>query len=392
MSDQDTPAAPNYSPYLTAFQDIANASKAHGEDALNWAKDQVANNKGLLDQVNKGLLDTQTSFTDAAKQRLQQAGDTIGAGVQNLKDQYAKYTDPAKKAADMGAAEAGAAQGNEAARQAHMAELESYGLNPGAVRYAGLDAGARLQDAATRVGAGNIAGRTDDALADQTNQQILTEGNALAGQANANASTGAGAGTGAVGAANTTTGTGGSVLGTGLQWTGQGTNALTGAVNTQNTQFGNEAKSAEIKNSSSSGLGSLLGVGASMLGKGGALAEGGALAFLEDGGAVDDIDATAYEGGGAVPVDMSPSGGATTDDVDAVSPGGPAKLNAGEFVVPKDATSWYGEKFLQNLILKARNEKAGAGAKPQQKPAAGGPAPADPAFQSRPQSQGALPV
>jgi hypothetical protein len=123
-----------------------------------------------------------------------------------------------------------------------------------------------------------------------------------------------------------------------------------------------------------------------MLGKGGALASGGALAFLEDGGAVDDI------GGGAVPVEMSPSGGAATDDVDAVAPGGPAKLNAGEFVMPQDATSWYGEKFLQNLILKARNEKAGAGAKPQQKPAAGGPAPADPAFQSRSQSQGALPV
>jgi hypothetical protein len=124
-----------------------------------------------------------------------------------------------------------------------------------------------------------------------------------------------------------------------------------------------------------------------MLGKGGALASGGALAFLEDGGAVDDING----GGGAVPADMSPSGGAAIDDVDAVAPGGPAKLNAGEFVVPKDVTAWYGEKFMQNLIMKARNEKQGAGAKPQQKPA--GPEPSDPAFQPRPQAQqGALPV
>lgn len=387
MSDQETPAAPNYSPYITAFQDIANASKTHGDDALKWAQDQVANNKDLLDQVNKGLLNTQDQFNQSSSVKQGQSAGAVSEGLQNLRDQYSKYTDPAKKAADMGAAEAGAAQGNEAARQAHMAELESYGLNPGAVRYAGLDAGARAQDAATRVGAGNIASRTDDALADQTNQQLLSEGNTLAGQSNADAATAAGAGTGAVSGANSTASTGGSLLGTGLQWTGQGTNALTGAVNTQNTDFSNQAKSAEIKNSSSSGLGSLLGVGASMLGNSGALASGGALAFLEDGGAVDDI-----EGGGAVPVDMSPSGGAATDDVDAMSPGGPAKLNAGEFVVPKDAASWYGEKFLQNLILKARNEKAGAGAKPQQKPAAGGPAPADPAFQSRSQSQGALPV
>jgi len=384
MSDQQTPAAPNYSPYLTAFQDIANAAKVHGDQSLAWAQDQIANNKDLLDQVNKGLLNTQDQFNQAATTRIGQANDAIGTGLQNLKDQYAKYTDPAKKAADMGAAEAGAAQANEAARNASMAELESYGLNPGAVRYAGLDAAARLQDAATRVGAGNVASRTDDALADQTNQQILTEGNQLAGQANTNAATAAGAGTGAVGGANTTTATGGQLLGTGLQWTGQGTQALTGAVNTQNTDFSNQAKSAEIANSSSSGLGSLLGLGASMLGKGGALASGGALAFLEDGGAVDDI------GGGAVPAEMSPSNGAAIDDVDAVAPGGPAKLNAGEFVVPRDVTAWYGEKFMQNLIQKARTEKEGAAAKPQQKPA--GPAPSDPAFQPRPQAQGALPV
>lgn len=385
MSDTKVPEAPNYGPYLAAFQDIASAAKVNGEASLKWAQDQVANNKDLLDQVTKGLVDTQTAFTDAANTRLGQAGDLISGGIQNLKDQYDKYTDPARKAASMGAAEAGAAQANEAARKASMAELESYGLNPGDVRYAGLDAGLRLQDAATRVGAGNIAGRTDDALADQTNQQILAEGNALAGQANTNASTGAGAGTGAIGAANTTTGTGAGVLGTGLQWTGAQTGAVGQGAQTTNTGFQNQAESDKISNSSSSGLGTLAGLGLSALGKGGAFASGGALAFLEEGGAVDDID-----GGGAVPAEMSPSGGAAIDDVDAVSPGGPAKLNAGEFVMPEDATSWYGEKFLQNLILKARKEKEGAQAKPDQRPA--GPNPADPAFQPRPQAQGALPV
>jgi hypothetical protein len=32
-------------------------------------------------------------------------------------------------------------------------------------------------------------------------------------------------------------------------------------------------------------------------------------------------------------------------------------LNEGEFVVPKDVSSWLGEKFLQNLINKARTEE-----------------------------------
>lgn len=386
MSDNDTPKTPDYAPYLTAFNDIAAAAKVQSQASLDWAQDQIANNKDLLDQVNKGLLDTQSTFTDAAKRALTQAADATDTGIANLKEEYEKYTDPAHKAASMGAAEAEAAQANEAARKASMSELESYGLNPGAVRYAGLDAGIRLQDAASRVGAANIAARTEDALADQANDKLLGVGNALAGQANANASTGAGAGTGAVGGANTTTGTGGALLGTGLQWAGQGANAIKGGVDTTNTGFTNtvDAKKA----STTSGIGSLLGLGMSALGKGGAFASGGALSFLEEGGAIDDIG---MDGGGAVPVGMSPSGGAAIDDIDAVAPGGPARLNAGEFVMPKEATSWYGEKFFQNLIKKAEAEKAGAGAKPETKPAN---TPAEPAFQPRPQaaSQGALPV
>ena len=394
MSDTQTPTAPDYSQYLTAFQGIADYARQNGEDALKWAQDQVASNKGLLDQVTKGLVDTQTSFQQAATQRLGQAGDLIGTGIDNLKKQYEKYTDPARKASNMGAAGAQAAQATEAARKASMSELESYGINPGAVRFGGLDAAARLQSAATRVGAENIAGRQDDALADQTNQQIINEGNVLAGQANQNAGTSGSAGTGAVGAANSTTATGGGVLGTGLQWTGQGQQALSGAVNTKNTGFRNENDAATTANSSSSGVGSLLGLGASMLGRGGALASGGALAFLEDGGEVpDDMgDMGGGTPGGAIPLEASPSNGAVTDDVPGESPGGAIRLNGGEFVIPKDVVSWEGEKSLQNLIMKARKAKSEAQAKPRVQ-APGGPDPASPAFQPRPQAaRGALPV
>lgn len=383
MSDTKVPTAPDYSPLVTAFQSIASAAKEHGDASLKWAQDQVANNKDLLDQVNKGLVDTMGTFNQAAKDRLAQAGSAITEGMGNLQKQYEKYTDPAFKADRMGAAGAEAAQATEAARKASMSELESYGVNPGAVRFGGLDQAARLQSAAVRVGAENIAGRQDDALADSTNAQILNEGNVLSGQAGQYAGVGGSAGTGAVSGANSTTSTGGGVLGTGLQWTGAGTGALTGATNTQNTAFNNQAKSDEISNSSSSGLGSLAGLGLSALGKGGAFASGGALAFLEDGGEVP---------GGAIPLEASPSRGQVTDDVAATAPGGAIRLDGGEFVIPKDVVAWEGEKSLQNLILKARKAKEQAQAKPRVQ-APGGPDPADPAFQPRPQaSQGALPV
>ena len=72
--------------------------------------------------------------------------------------------------------------------------------------------------------------------------------------------------------------------------------------------------------------------------------------------------------GGFVSKNLSPSSGSKTDDVNA-------KLNAGEFVIPKDVAAWEGKKFFYNLIAKARKMRA-AGQKPEQAKvgyAAGGP-------------------
>ncbi len=57
------------------------------------------------------------------------------------------------------------------------------------------------------------------------------------------------------------------------------------------------------------------------------------------------------EDGPSVSPDMSPSDGQQTDDV-------PAKLNAGEFVMPADVKAWKGEEFFQNLIAKSRQARA----------------------------------
>jgi hypothetical protein len=95
-----------------------------------------------------------------------------------------------------------------------------------------------------------------------------------------------------------------------------------------------------------------------------------AIKFLADGGPTD---------GGGVPNDASPSDGAAIDDV-------PARLTAGEFVVPKDVAAWKGEEYFQKLIDQSRKAKGQASAKP-----AIGYAPAEePTFVSRP--AGALPL
>lgn len=372
MSDEKVPQAPDYSPMINAYNAISSHAAQNGQDALAWAKGQVANNQSLIDHVNNGLLDLQGNFSDAAGKQLASSRGLQEDATNYIKAQRARYTDPTYVASDMGAAEANVGQAADAARNSNIQALESYGVNPGATRFGALDLTTRLQEAAAKASAGTQAARNDQALADNANAALLGQGNTEAGQANQNAATGASAGTAATGNNLAQTASGANVLGTDLAWTGQRTNALTGAVGAQNTGFQNQAKSDEIANSSSSGLGSLLGMGLSAFGKGGAFASGGALsgigsslaAFLEEGGTVPGNP------GGAIPDSASPSGGAVVDDIPATAPGAPPiRLNGGEFVIPRDVAAWEGEKGLQALVQKARSAMQKAKAGPQMKPA-----------------------
>jgi hypothetical protein len=89
--------------------------------------------------------------------------------------------------------------------------------------------------------------------------------------------------------------------------------------------------------------------------------------------------------GGTVPDQASPTDGAAVDDV-------PAQLTAGEFVIPKAAVEWFGQKHFHQLIDKANKERqqmtAQSGAVPEMGPGSDQP----PAFVSRSQPQAALPV
>lgn len=90
--------------------------------------------------------------------------------------------------------------------------------------------------------------------------------------------------------------------------------------------------------------------------------------FGEQGGVIPEPHQLFQDGGTAIPVEASPSGGAIPDDVPAEIDGqAPAQLNAGEFIVPQDVVKWLGEKGMQQVILKARKEmQGGNGERPAQ--------------------------
>ena len=60
-----------------------------------------------------------------------------------------------------------------------------------------------------------------------------------------------------------------------------------------------------------------------------------------------------------------------TDDVAARLHGTdePIRLNAGEFVIPRHAVKWLGEKYFHDLIEKSKKARVGVTAKPTLKPA-----------------------
>ncbi len=80
--------------------------------------------------------------------------------------------------------------------------------------------------------------------------------------------------------------------------------------------------------------------------------------------------------GGFVPRQASPSMGRNTDDISA-------RLNAGEFVVPRDVAAWKGQEYFQKLIEDSRRKRMGAPAKGKPKAPLNGP----PRFASHPMQQ-----
>jgi predicted negative regulator of RcsB-dependent stress response len=236
--------------------------------------------------------------------------------INSLIQQAQTYASPERIKSEMGMAEAGTMQAGEAQRQAALSDLQSYGVDPSSGRYAALDQANRVQMAAGAAGAGN-----------QQRMATQAAGNAMLQQGISSSLQNVQTGYGAANAAN-------QLLSTGMQlkYPSLGT---TSAGTTESTGFnvgGGSSGSSSASTFPSWTTGARSGFGN---------VGGGVLAK-----------------GGYISPDLSPSDGAEVDDV-------PARLNAGEFVIPKDVTKWKGKEFFYKLIAQARKARA-SGQSPQQ--------------------------
>jgi hypothetical protein len=396
---QKAPAAPDTSAISNAQAAAAAAHTTNANDQLKWAKDQATKNQGTTDQVVGSALDTQHKLHNSASADRSAYENSAYPALTNEINDAKTYASAGKKDLDIGAAQATVGQQFDAARNNSTQALESYGVNPSSTRFAALDIGTRANEAAAKAAAGTKASNDVDATARALNHQVLTDSMPLANQSLAESNAAGAAGTGAVNNAAANTASGAATMGTGAQWSGLANQSLAGQASTVNQGYQNQLEATKINNeaiktnnSSSSGLGTLAGLamtagkaymtgGTSLFGDAaGAITTGGPggpTPFYAEGGAVDAGDATQ---GGAVPVHASPTGGKAVDDVSA-------KLNVGEFIIPKDVAAWKGQEHFQKLIDQSRKASAAATAKPTVGPAIGGPT----TLRSSPQ-QGAIPM
>lgn len=234
------------------------------------------------------------------------------------------YGSAQRVASEVGKAQAGVMRGAEAGRQNAIRELQGYGIDPSSGRYAALDKANQVMAGAAAAGAGNMqrdvvqktAGEMQNAAQAASNQNLQT-------------------GYGASNAMNQLLSTGMQLKFPPLGQTSSGSTQSSGSGATQSYS------------------------GPAMYTPAGQTPGSFTMPHFAGGG---DVDATGYSGdgmedstsGGFVSHELSPSAGSQVDDVDA-------RLNAGEFVIPKDVAEWKGQEFFYKLMAQARKMRATAG-------------------------------
>lgn len=339
------PDPPDYTDLIAASTAAANKSFDLAKDQLDWAKEQYGKDREISDRVISAGLARQAENDAAATKDRQRYENVFQPQEDKLVADADSYASDGRRELEAGRAQASVAENFETSRRSAAQALESYGIDPSSTRYAALDAGSRIAQAAASAAAGNTARGEVDDKARSLRSEAIQVGQAYPGNVATTSSTSLQSGNQAVNSGLATTGSGGSTMGTAPQYQQLGTAGLNSTGDLMNNSYNNQLNQFNANQQSSSGLGAALGGIAGLVGNS-SLASGaaGLGMFLEDGGPVPDH--------------ASPTAGKAIDDV-------PARLTAGEFVIPKDVLSWKGEEFFQKLIEGSRKAKPQAAAQPK---------------------------
>ena len=261
------------SQYISGVTNRANKDWSTADNQLQWAKDQYTKDRGVSDQVIGQALDTGTKFGNWAQEDRDFWSGTYKPAMQQQMDFAREYTTPGRMDANRGAAMAGSNLAFDTNADMAKRNLSSFGVDPGAGRYAGLDAGLAAKRAAGAAAAGTKSDRDTEALGQEYLDRAIRTGASLPGQAANEAGVGLAAGKQAADTGLLTTASGSATMGTPMQWEGLGNDmykewSRAAQAETSAGQAENEMKmkQEEQKQKGSSGIGALIGAGAGIIG------------------------------------------------------------------------------------------------------------------------------
>jgi hypothetical protein len=374
---------------------LAQQAAALGEQQYGWAQNAYNQSSALTaNQIDAFNNEAGVAEGEAGDIWNQYQGQGEGE-ITDLFNQAGQYASQGRTAFNMGQAGSTAAQAGAASLANTKQNLQSYGIDPSSGMYGELEQASNTANAASTAGAENEAQVSTAATGRTLLGESVNAAQQMPGQA-VNAINSAYQGIG--GAENAE-----------LANENAGTAALSSADPFLNTAMslkyppiGNYSTSVGTSNSNSSPApksgGS--GGGGSGGGGGGSGGGGGGGPYIGDSGPIGDggddngygsyaaasagmTEPSADDGGdssggnyaagggviphsattgGHVPQSASPSHGQQTDDI-------PARLNAEEFVVPRDVARWKGQEYFQKLIAQSRQalteaQQSGAHATP----------------------------
>lgn len=330
MCCQSPPKAPDLGPTAEASEEIARMQQQTAREQLEWAREQDANNRALLQEVLDVQLPTMRAQFEQAQSDRQRYVDIFRPFEDRFAAEAEAYDSPERRERAMGGAIADVNTQFDAQRRNALQRLESYGVDPSQTRNAALDIGVRTAQAAAQAGAATGAKNRVEDTGRALRSDVINMGRGALSNAAGFYGQAVGSGGAAQQGALNTTQTGAGAIQSSLGFSGQALQGYNQSANIQSQGFNNQMASWNAGQQQTAGMLQAAGGIAGM--------------FMADGGEVgDDGRAIPFTRDGGVD---GPGDGSGIDDQV------PAYLSEGEFVIPADVVRKKGEEFFEKLLDK----------------------------------------
>jgi hypothetical protein len=371
MGKPKIPKPPSYKGVTKASRQSTKVNARLAQQQLQWAKKSYRKDKKTYNKlVDQYLSDMKTNSENAAEDRSFFEQNYRPLELDMIKDAKT-YDSPERRMKEMGASQALVAEQFNSQRENAQQELESYGIDPSSARYGALDIGVRAAQAAAQAAAGTTASNRVEDVGRALRADAVNIGRGYGSSIAQTYATSHNAGAQAGALTGQRTQIGSQTMGTPVQYQGLANQGINTWGNLLHTQYQDQMAQYNAQAQQSSGIGSVLGMVAGIGTKAFGFAEGGAVPEM----GIPDIEMQQGADGVYVDPTLSPTGGEQVDDV-------PARLNAGEFVIPDDVVQWYGQKHMYGLIEKAQKERSETLATTQAIPEIGPPLQQPPVLQT----------